>query len=40
MKIYVVIETCCMHFHGLFKDKAEAESYANEYGYSVSEYDL
>ena len=40
MKVYVVIETCCMHFCGVYKDKAEAEAYAKENGYYVYEYDI
>ena len=40
MKVYVVIETCCNHFNGIFKDKSEAEAYAKEYDYFVQEYDL
>jgi dsDNA-binding SOS-regulon protein len=40
MKVYVVIETCCFHFKGVFKDKAEADAYAKECDYSVYEYEL
>ena len=46
MKVYVVIENCCMHFCGVFKDKAEAEAYMLERGYNedngydLNEYDL
>lgn len=40
MKVYVVIETCCNHFNGVFKDKAEADAYAEEIGCDVWEYDL
>jgi hypothetical protein len=46
MKVYVIIETCCMHFSGVFKDKSEAEAvmlergYSEDNGYSIYEYDL
>ena len=46
MKVYVIIEDCCMHFSGIFKDKSEAEEfmlergYNEDNGYSLCEYDL
>jgi len=38
MKIYLVIETCCNHFQGLYTNKEEAEAYAKEFDYDVREY--
>jgi hypothetical protein len=40
MEVYVVIETCCMHFIGLFTDKAEAEAVALEGDYAINTYTL
>ena len=42
MKVYVVIESCCMHFNGVYKDKAKADAIVEEMGigYRVHEYYL
>lgn len=40
MEVYVVIETCCNHFIGLFTDKAEAEAVALEGDYAINTYTL
>ena len=42
MKVFVVVESCCLHFIGVFATEEEAKKYAEKCGdgYSVFEEEI